>query len=57
MKQKVLGGTNCLLSFDTTRTARVQNYSILACAFTAAVTLLQIRCLATTEGYTYRDTD
>jgi hypothetical protein len=60
-KQEVLGRTNRLLSFDTTRTTTENdasnNSSIVAFGFVGAVTFLPSRCLETIEGYTCRHKD
>jgi hypothetical protein len=60
IKQIVLGRTNRLLSFDTTRTEeRTTLPAILLFlrVFAAAVMILPSRCLATITRYTYRHTD
>jgi hypothetical protein len=40
---------------EPTENDTYNNYSIVACVFIAAVTLLQSHCLATIGGYTYRN--
>jgi hypothetical protein len=53
-KTEVLGGTDHLLSFGMTRiTWKTMHpkFSVVACLFVGAVTLLPSRCLATIERY------
>jgi hypothetical protein len=55
-KQEVLGRTNRLLSFDTTRD-HVEDEKSKNSSIVAAVTFLRSRCLATIVGYKCRQTD
>lgn len=52
--QEILGRTNCLTSFDTTRT--VQKTTLPKLFFVEGTCLLR-RCLTNDWGYTYRHTD
>jgi hypothetical protein len=54
MIQEVLGRTNRLISLIDTghiENDASNNYSIVACVFVTAVTLLPSRCLATIRGF------
>jgi hypothetical protein len=61
LKQEVLGMTNRLLSSNI-NTDRIENdapnnFSIIECVFTAAVTFLPSCWLAKTKVYAYRQSD